>query len=405
MSRLLITAISGLAAIGLAAASGVTAAGNALRSRAPAVAMSLPGETQAEVDILNALFLAGKNIPAARARAAAQAALKDDPLNSSALRLLMSGTEGEKTSSAKLAIAELAGRVSRRDGIVRLFLFEQAARANQPTKALDNIDAILRVTPESQTRIFPLLKTLLADAHFRKHLAPYLVKGSLWSLEFVLFAANDPQAVGNIADVVADVGKNMAPADIELVTPPLITRAMEARKFSRVPTLLSLLTKDANALLLGERWTRSTVDSKYGLAAWQTASNATTSVSFVDHADGDNRKLSLYAASGAAGLAASKFLFLRPGTYQLSQELELNDGDRRGQTLQWHLFCLTGTEKRAIWSSTNLLEADKRLSKLQILVPNDCPAQILELGVAVDFQATVLEATLDRFRLTRALSK
>lgn len=405
MSRLLIKATIGLVAFGLATASMVSAAGNAMRNRMPAVAASLPGETQADVDILNTLLAARKNVPAARARAAAKAALKDDPLNSPALRLLMAGTPGEKLAPDKLAIAELAGRVSRRDGLISLLLFENAARANQPTKALDNIDAILRVTPESQSRIFPVLKTLLADADFRRHLSPYLIKRSLWSLEFVLFAANDQQSVGNIAEVVAGAGKKMAPADVEFVTPPLITRAMEARKFSQIPTLLSFLTKDADAILLGERWTSATVDGKYGLAAWQTASNATTSVSFVGDGKSDSRKLSLYAASGAAGLAASKFLFLKPGSYQLSKDLELSEGDRTGQTLQWQLLCLTGTEKRAVWASDNLLESGKHASRFRFDVPSGCQAQVLELNVAVDFQATVLEATLDKFRLTRAPPK
>lgn len=403
MPRLLITTISALAALGLGAMSMVAAAGNALRNRTPVAAASLPGETQADVDILNALLLAGKKVPVAQARATARAALRDDPLNSGALRLLMSGIEGEKLSPAKLQVANLAGRVSRRDGVIRLLLFEQAARTNQPTEALDNIDAILRVTPESQTKMFPVLKSLLVDPDFRKHLSPYLVKRSLWSLEFVLFAANDENAVGQIADVVARAGKGMAPSDIALVTPPLITRAIEARQFSHVATLLSFLTKDADAVLSGERWTSTSVDSKYGLAAWQTASNATTSVSFVSGGDGDSRKLSLYAASGAAGPVASKYLFLKPGDYQLSQELELSDGDRKEQALQWRLACLTGTGERTVWTSANLLTSGQPAMRFRFEVPPECPSQRLELGVAVDFQATVLEATLDNFRLTRVL--
>jgi hypothetical protein len=403
--RLLITTISILAAFSLAVMSMVPAAGNALRNRAPVAAASLPGETRADVEIMNALLLAGKKVPAAQARATAKAALKDDPLNSSALRLLMSGTEGAKLSPAKLRLANLAGRVSRRDGVIRLLLFEQAARTNQPTAALDNIDAILRVTPESQAKMFPVLKALLADADFRKHLSPYLVKRSLWSLEFVLFAANDEIVVDQVADVVVRAGKGMAPSDIALVAPPLITRAMEARQFSHVPALLSFLTKDADAVMNGERWTNTSVDSKYGLAAWQTASNATTSVSFVGDGDGDSRKLSLYAASGAAGSVASKYLFLKPGPYQLRHELELSDGDRKDQALQWRLACLAGTEDRTVWTSANLLASGPRELKFGFEVPPGCSSQRLELSVAVDFQATVLEATLDNFRLTRMLPK
>lgn len=406
MLRLLITTTSALAALGLAATSMLAAAGNAMRNRTPIAAASLPGETQADVDIMNALLLSGKKVPAAHARATARAALKDDPLNSSALRLLMSGTEGNKLSPAKLRVANLAGRASRRDGLIRLLLFEQAARTNQPTEALDNVDAILRVTPESQARIFPVLKVLLTEPDFRKHLSPYLVKRALWSLEFVLFAANDTKAVGQVADVVVRAGKGMAPSDIALVTPPLITRAMEAREFSHIPALLSFLTEDADAVMRGDRWTSTSVDSKYGLAAWQTTSNATTSVSFVGDGDGNSRRLSLYAASGAAGSVASKYLFLKPGAYQLSQELELSDwDDRKDQALKWSLVCLTESEERTVWTSANLLASGQRALKFRFDVPPECRSQRLALSVAVDFQATVLEATLGNFRLTRLLPK
>jgi|GEM_PF-3155374 len=400
-----LTVIFGVAAAALACVSFVAAAGNAWRGRTPAAIALLPGETQAEVGMLDGLMLANKKVPAGRARTAARTAIKAQPLNTQALRLLMYTAKGPKLSPEKVKIAEIAGRVSRRDGLFRLVLFENAARNNLPIEALDNIDAILRVTPASQSQIFPLLKRLLVDADFRKHLRPYLVNRSPWSNEFVLFAANDKAAVGNVADVVIAAGKGMHAGDMDVIGTPLLTRTIEAREFDRVPALLSLVTKDGPALLNSERWTSSTVNPKYGLAAWTTASDATVATNFMDEGGGSDRKLSIYAASGAGGLAASKYLFLKPGTYQLSFDMSLGEENRPGQTAGWQLKCLSRTTNSTVWSSGDLLAAAKRSAKFSITVPPDCPHQLLELDVAVDFQANALEMVIDKFRLNQSASK
>jgi len=121
-----LTVIFGVAAAALACVSFVAAAGNAWRGRTPAAIALLPGETQAEVGMLDGLMLANKKVPAGRARTAARTAIKAQPLNTQALRLLMYTAKGPKLSPEKVKIAEIAGRVSRRDGLFRLVLFENA---------------------------------------------------------------------------------------------------------------------------------------------------------------------------------------------------------------------------------------------------------------------------------------
>lgn len=397
MSRLPIKIAYGAIAVALAGISLIASAGNSLRARSPQVAAKLPGETQARVAVFNKLQASGKKVPAKAAAAAAKDALRSSPLDSPALRLLMDATVGP---ADKLELAELAGRVSKRDGRIRLALFEDAARHNRPKQVLQNLDALLRVTPESQTQVFPMLGGVLPSKDFRAHLSPYLVKRSPWMLDFVLFAANDGKSAGHIADVVIRGGKSVDRRDAAYIVPHLISRTIEAGEYSKVRPLVSMMTKSPDDLLAAGPWSNDSTDGKYGLAAWQAVSNATTSASFTSRNEEGYRGLSVYASSGARGIAASKFLLLKPGSYELVQEAEVAEMART-PSAQWQLRCISSGKSETIWTTDNFLSADRRKIKYLFTVPAGCPQQMLELNVAVDFEAPPVELTIDDFRLRR----
>lgn len=397
MSRLPIKIAYGAIAVALAGISLITSAGNSLRTRSPQVAAMLPGETQARVAVFNKLQGSGKKVPAKAAAAAAKDALRSNPLDSPALRLLMDATV---SPAGKLELAELAGRVGKRDGRIRLVLFEDAARHNRPKQVLQNLDALLRVTPESQTQVFPMLGGVLPSEDFRAHLSPYLVKRSPWMLDFILFAANDGKSAGHIADVVIRSGKSVDRRDAAYIVPHLISRTIEAGEYSKVRPLVSMMTKSPDNLLAAGRWTNDSTDGKYGLGAWQAVSNATTSASFTSPNEEGNRGLSVYASSGARGIAASKFLLLKPGSYELVQEAEVVEM-ARAPSAQWQLRCISPGKSETIWTTDNFLSADRRKIKYLFTVPAGCPQQMLELNVAVDFEAPPVELTIDDFRLRR----
>lgn len=402
MSRLPLTIVGAVAALGLTGVGAVDAARNALRHRAPQAAAAFPGETLADANLLDRRVLEKKNVSRSAAKNAAQAALRDDPLNSTALRLYMASLGGAELAKNRYEIAELAGRVSKRDPLIRLVLFENAARERREQNALDNIDAILRVEPASQQQIFPLLSRLLGDADFRQHLVPYMTSRSQWALEFARFAADDRTRVADIGDVIARAGPKMSAAERSLIVPYIITRSLEAGAFSTVPAMVSLVSPNGDALLRGERWTSEAVDGKFGLAAWQPISDATTSASFVASGPDQDRKLSVYAASGAGGLAATKYLFLTPGSYRLRHNVEFGEGAGSGQSISWRLKCIGGPTVTTVWSSGNLIDKGNGTRSFAIEIPAACNYQLLELVAAVDFQAADLEMTIDKFRLSVA---
>lgn len=401
MSRLPYKIAYGAIAVALAGVSLIASASNSFRARSPQIAAALPGETQARVSLFNKLRDAGKKVPAKAAAAVARDALRSNPLDSAALRLLMEATPGPALSPHKLRLAELAGRVSKRDGRIRLVLFEDAARHNRPKQVLQNLDALLRVTPESQTQVFPMLRGVLPSEDFRAHLSPYLVNRSPWMLDFVLFAANDGKSAGHIADVVIRSGKSVDRRDAAYIVPHLISRTIEAGEYSKVRPLVSMMTRSPDDLLAAGRWSNDSTDAKYGLAAWQAVSNATTSASFTSSNEEGRRGLSVYASSGARGIAASKFLLLKPGSYELAQEAQVAEM-ARAPAAQWQLRCISSGKSETIWVSDNFLSPDRRKLKYLFTVPADCPQQMLELGVAVDFEAPPVELTIDDFRLRRA---
>lgn len=402
--KALLLGLAGLALAGVAAADAAVAA---LTPVSPKLAATLPGGTAARLTLIDRKLRANLLAPLPRRTPAiAREALRAEPLDATALHLLAFSADPQGQSARAVEFARLADRVTRRDLLAQLILIDHAARSNQAALALDHYDAALRAHPSSSPVVFPILKKALASPAIRQNLGAYLVSRAPWARDFAGFATNDPAAVRQIADVVIRAGPKMHSADLAYISPPLITRLIEAKAFAEVPRILKLVPGGDPRLLAEAGWTAASTNPAFGLAAWQVASSATSSAAFVTR-EGD-RALSVYSAPGGNAVVAMKFLALAPGSYALRQDMEIAEtapgsqagGERRAM---WRVVCLSAANNPVIWQGQSFLGMKARQLHTGIAIPASCPQQRLDLVVQVPFDSQALDLSLSRFHLARAV--
>ena len=115
----------------------------------------------------------------------ARALLRREPLNGQGF-VVLAGLAGTETNKAHATL--MSTMAIRRAPYVlapRAWLAEEQLRQGQYPQALENLDQIMRISPEQQTPLFPVLIKLAADAEFAEALAVKLATQTPWRASFV----------------------------------------------------------------------------------------------------------------------------------------------------------------------------------------------------------------------------
>lgn len=131
----------------------------------------------------------GKPAPA---QATARKLLRSEPLQGQAFRLLAEAASREGRQADALALYRIAARRAPRDMPARVWLTQYDLDHGNYPQALEQIDRILRMSPQRVLRIGPLLARLAQDPEFADALADALQANPPWR-QGVLTALRDPQ--------------------------------------------------------------------------------------------------------------------------------------------------------------------------------------------------------------------
>lgn len=392
----------GLAGVALAGLATLDAAANVMREKLPKAVEMFPGETQAQVEVLDTQF---RNrlvaAPPARTFPIARRALRDEPLNPTALHLMAFSVDRTGQSPAAVEYARLADMVTRRDFFAQLILIDAYARKGDSKRALDHYDAALRAHPNARPAVFAILKKALVSPGIRRDLSAYLIGRSPWAVEFISAAALDKDSVDLIADTVLHAGKRIHAKDMEVLGPLLLTRLLQARKFDKAGRVLALMPGGDPELLTSAEWTDKSIGEGFGMANWQVVSSATSSANFRNDPAAGGKSISIFAGAGSQDVVLSKILYLKPGTYALRQMLGMETPPAPGQAAIWRLFCLYPVETKEVWRSSNLVKLPDVVRIGGIGVPQGCRHQRLDLEMQIDFDSPALDITIGGFRLDR----
>ena len=189
----------------LAAVLGAQSAGIALTKKAPDTAIAaFPLNGLAYENIASAVFLAtteATGSPEEGAKAArpwALEAFRLEPLVPKAHAILaLAEDDPEKRKQILDAALALNRREPRLQAVV---LQQQVADANYPA-AIASLDRILRVKPSQYNELFPVLINVFAQEGATDEFAKILDGSSEWHGRFFRFAASQPSALRNMAEL------------------------------------------------------------------------------------------------------------------------------------------------------------------------------------------------------------
>jgi hypothetical protein len=366
------------------------------RSRQPALALQFaPREAEALSKQADLYFATNPQHPPQAVGALATRSLRAQAINPRALRLLgyVENARGDRPHAQ--ALMGLAARLSRRESGAQLWLINRAALDGNLPLAVQHIDVLLRTSPNTQSKLYPILLQGLIDPGFRRLLRTYLRSGdSPWASDFVTYA------IANTADLspvqsLFEEGEPTARTGFTVEqSRMLMERLMKAGRYGALQRIY-LLTPGSSAWRLRDpRYDLSDIEEKFGVAGWQAFNLTDAGASFVGKGKNAAPAMTLYADPSTTRIVASKLLYLEPGSYALSTGIaDLDAG--AGGGLTWQLRCPTRVAGSIVWSGVLISQQ----SAHKVTVPEDCRVQFLDLVAAGGQGQTGLDATILRVSL------
>jgi tetratricopeptide (TPR) repeat protein len=333
--------------------------------------------------------------------AAAQAsrALVAHPFEGRALRLLGAVAEQQGNRDRAYALMRRAVATTPRESAAQFWLAINALIDQDLDAALQRLDRLLRFEPATHRDVFPILATIALNPVGVGALSQYLVAAAPWRSEFMsrLVGQADSSAdVARLYRAIAKAGGEISESELDLLANRLLTRREwpQLRKLllARSPESASRLLEDAGFDGIG----------RGPLLGWSVAKVPGADVLMAAPAGADNLALRLvFHDRRVAFRHVSQILLLRPGRYQLSGRVRLDDL-RTALGLGWNLSCIESSA--ALGKSERLLgNSEWRAFGFAFAVPEtNCGAQLLQLvldaRIAAE-QQVVGEAWFDDFHI------
>ncbi len=142
------------------------------------------------------------------ATASARRLLAVEPLKGSAFGILGQAAAARGQEQEALALYRIAVRRSPRDVTARAWLIDHALRTRDFQQALQQLDSLLRISPQYGSALMPLLGQLAADSEFASELGRTLKRRPPWRGAFLtaLQRVEDPLVTDRILAVLRSEG-------------------------------------------------------------------------------------------------------------------------------------------------------------------------------------------------------
>lgn len=393
LGRVLLTIGLGIVAAGLALA--LTAATLMRRANPDMAARLMPIDGLALAYRAERLLGQDPLHPSAEVAELAREALRRQPINPTALRVLgiVAITRGDERKGRALILQ--AERQSRRDGPTQFWLIEDAVQRGDVRVALIHYDIVLRNKPSSHTLLFPILLEALNDPAIRGALGRYFATDEIWAPQFASYALANSKNLDALVALTVESGGLGNPRLAQEQAVGLIARLIAERRFAAARRIYLTMPGASPARLVDPALDVADLDARYGAIGWQTRAEADASSSLAKDEAG---RLSLLLSANALTTAnvATKLLYLQPGTYRLGITLSRFEGGD-GAAVEAQIRCPGQTGDRAIWSQ----RASARTIRGDVVLPPGCDAQYLDIVVSGGSSGSLLDATVRSVAIQR----
>jgi hypothetical protein len=303
---------------------------NVYATTRPEVALEFwPSNAVANARQADALFTRDpRRPPLAEIKAHALAALRRSPVlagPSRALGLVAAASRDEAGAQRRLLYSE---RMSRRDVMTQLWLIENRVAANDVRGALSHYGIALRVAPETQQLLFPVLAGALDRPDLVAPIAGLVRQGDAWREAFLYHATANAQNLRNLTTLFGQLARTGAKPD-RVHYLALLGRLIRGNQLDDAVRLYAQVDPlwrrdDANAQLDGGFERTGDVPS----LGWALTESAASRDPRPDVPR--NMALQLPIPDSGTQLVARRVLLLRPGAYRLTGLVGRLDGTGQG---------------------------------------------------------------------------
>ena len=296
------------------------------------------------------------------------------PANPRALQVLGLAAEqrGDTASAGRYML--LSSQLSRRNGLVQIWLVDQAARAGHSAAALSHFDITMRASPAFSAQLYPILANALQSREIRDAFQPYMRGNPDWLAPFLGFAVDQGTNPAAVAKAIVEAGGLPPGKEFRGTTALLLEKLSATGKFADMAQFYRSARRGGDtAAMTSLSVDRAGTDPDFTPMTWKLADSDDVRVSLVPAERTGHYGLRFEAFDTRGAEAAHKYLFLRPGTYRIAHRaVALGEG---GGRLQLVLAC-----PRA---SVPLAKLDLRPGQGsdRIVVPAGCGTQFAVLVV------------------------
>lgn len=365
--------------------------GMALATKRPELALRLDRENAAVLSQAALALVQGQQDPTRRieARNLARAALARNAGNVNALAAFGLASAQPRQIAA---VFKAAGRLSRRNLVVQVWMIENAVAKGDVTEALRHYDIALRTSRAAPSILFPVLVDATSNDELLPAIAKTLAKRPLWSGLYLQQLAQSGKDLHRITTLFAMLKRHSittgAAADSALYT-----RLMEAQLFDDAWKVYASDHRDAEHTAV-----RSDTFGKDPVTKtpfdWQLSDNEFVNAR-IEQTTSVNGQLIFTTAAGEGGDIATQTLSLTPGSYTLQVRVgRIEAADAQPPYIR--LVCLpSGIE---LMRKLLVLQG---MTEVSFLVSAGCPAQTLSIVAPPASGLGTVNGTIRSVRIAR----
>lgn len=396
------TVLGVVATLALSWGAASQAAGFVFQSKNPELALSLDADNPVAL-VRDAQMKIATGGAASEGRdavlSAAQASIRELPLNAAAFRLYGLVQSANSDLAAVGRQVALADRLSRRDLGAQLFLIEDAVRRNDVASALRHYDTALRIKESSRAVLFPILTEAMREPLIRQRFLTYMASPPPWMEAFLRFAianSSQPTSIAALAQEAGGFPEGAAFATRNKEMLSVLVGAGDHRE--AIAFYRSIKNADA-AVLQSAEFTDRTTDVAFTPISWQPFELEGIDALFLAGKD-DTLELEARMESGYTGPVLRKLLALPRGQYRFSAR-HRSDGHQPFDTLRWQAVC-TGNAAGTLALDEGADFAPEFGVGGVLRVGQDCPQQMLTLSIATRASPGDIELIVESPNLVRS---
>lgn len=318
----------------------------------------------------------------------ARRALSGAPLQARALRVAGFAAEARDDAAGAKADMRLADRVSRRDVLTQLWKLEDAVGRGDTAGTLGQYDIVLRIKPDTQQLLFPILARAIAEPAVRTAFLPYYRASTNWAGAFVDYAATRGSNPAALAGFLVATGRR-GPFPTTDQSSQLLTRLLSSGDFAAADRFGRWLPSYTPGLQRNLSLGRATTAAALRPLTWMPGDQPGVRAQPGDR----GKQMHIYADAGATGQVLQRFAALAPGRYALAIGRRIASAGE-GATETWAISCFRGGQFAPQWTSAGTRIANRTADRYDVTLPGDCPHQYITVSINGGGDETPLEYDL-----------